>query len=97
MQVMLIIVGGMVGLWFAATGDAFFGFMAGAVLGYLLAQIRTLQEKVKKLSNKLEEAPVARPPAESAAAPEPDIPTLQPLAAIPSAHAPTAVVQRTVE
>ena len=98
MQVMLIIVGGMVGLFFAATGDAFFGFMAGAVLGYLLAQVRTLQDKVRKLSNKLEEAPVARPPAEpAAAAAEPDIPTLQPLAATPPAPAPAATVQKTVQ
>ena len=67
MQVMLIIVGGMVGLWFAAAGDAFFGFMIGAVMGYLLAQVRKLQDKVRKLSNQLADAPDARPPAEGAA------------------------------
>lgn len=96
MQMMLIIVGGMVGLWFAAANDAVFGMIAGAALGYLLAQIRMLQDKVRKLSNQVAEAPAARPLAEPAAtAAEPDQSTLQPLA--PTPPAPAATVQKTIK
>jgi len=49
-----IIVGGLVGLWFGSRGGAFLGIGAGAALGYLLAQHRSLQDKVKALSAQIE-------------------------------------------
>ena len=90
MQMMFIVIGGVVGSLFGAGSDALLGFGAGAALGYLLAQLRSLQDKVKKL----EHLSGARPPAEpltktpEAAAPPADTPV---------APAPAAVVQKTVE
>ena len=70
----------MVGSWFSADSDAFLGLGAGAALGYLFAQLRALQDKVKKLSRQIErssdiqttvELPVRTPEAEPPAAPPP--------------------------
>jgi uncharacterized membrane protein len=85
MQITFIVVGGLVGLWIGAGSDALLGFGAGAVLGYLLSQLRSLQEKVKRLEHMAvarapteplartpaTEAPAARPPADTGAAPGP--------------------------
>ncbi len=87
MQMMFIVVGGLVGLLFGSGSDALLGFGAGAALGYLLAQLRSLQDKVKRLEHMsvarspteplsrapATEAPEARPPADTAAAPAPAV------------------------
>ncbi len=93
-----IIVGGLVGLWFGSRGGAFLGIGAGAALGYLLAQHRSLQDKVKALSAQIEGSPDTR---QYAATParisEPEPPSVQPLAETPAPPAPAQVVNKTVE
>jgi uncharacterized membrane protein len=93
-----IIVGGLVGSWFGSRGGAFLGFGAGAALGYLLAQHRSLQDKVKALSAQIERSTDTRQPAATAARiSEPEPPSEQPLAAPPVTPAPAHVVKKTVE
>ena len=74
MQLRLIIIGGLVGIFFASGAHVFLGFGVGAALGYLLAQLRSLQGKVEELSNQIERSsdtqPAAEPPA-GVAEPEP--------------------------
>ncbi len=54
MQWLYIVIGGLVGLWFGATGGMLLGFAAGAAFGYLLEQIRALEDRVKRLSARIE-------------------------------------------
>ena len=90
MQLMFIVIGGLVGLWFGAGSDALLGLGAGAALGYLLGQLRSLQDKVKKL----ERLSGARQPAEPlAGSPE----AVAPPADTAVASGPAAVVGKTVE
>ena len=90
MQLMFIVIGGLVGLWFSAGSDALLGLGAGAALGYLLGQLRSLQDKVKKL----ERLSGARQPAEPLAK-TPD--AVAPPADTAVASGPAAVVEKTVE
>jgi len=93
-----IIVGGLVGLWFGSLSDAFLGIGAGAALGYLLAQLRSLQDKVKALSAQIERSPDTRQPAATRArVSEPKPPSVQPPAETPVTPAPDHVVKKTVE
>lgn len=98
MQWLPIITGGVIGLWLAAGSKAFLGFVAGAAVGYLLFQLRSLQEKVKELSARIESPAEARPPVEpKAEVPEREPPLLRPLARTPPAPAPAAVAQKKAE
>ena len=98
MQWIPVITGGLVGLWFAASSDAFLGFGAGAAVGYLLAQLRSLQEKVKELSAQIEHSSETPPPAEPrASVPEPAPPLIRPLAETPKTPAPATVAKKAVE
>ena len=93
-----IIVGGLVGLWFGSLSDAFLGIGAGAALGYLLAQLRSLQDKVKALSAQIERSPDTRQPAATRArVSEPGPPSVQPPAETRVTPAPDHVVKKTVE
>ncbi len=56
MQWMYIVLGGLVGLWFGSAGGLLLGFAAGAAFGYLLEQNRALDDKIKRLSGRLERA-----------------------------------------
>ena len=93
MQLTFIIVGGLVGMLIAASSDAFLGFGAGAALGYLLAQLRSLQDRVKELSARIERSPEIQSPAE----PRPGVaesPWQRPLDETPATPVPT--VQKAV-
>jgi uncharacterized membrane protein len=98
MQMTLIIIGGLIGLSFAVGGDALFGLGVGAALGYLLAQVRSLQDKIKALSAQDERLSARQPPAESPARdPEPGSPSVPPPAETPVTSAPAQVAQKAVE
>ena len=93
-----IIVGGLVGLWLGLRGGVFLGIGAGAALGYLLAQHRSLQDKIKALSAQIEGSPdTRRLAATPARKSEPEPPSVQPLAETPAPPAPAHVVKKTVE
>ena len=93
-----IIIGGLVGLWFGSLSDAFLGIGAGAALGYLLAQLRSLQDKVKALSAQIERSPDTQQPAATRArVSEREPPSVQPPAETPVSPAPVHVVKKTVE
>ena len=94
MQWIPIIVGGLIGLWFGAGSDAFLGFAAGAALGYLFAQLRSLQDKVKALSARIERSSEPRPPA---SVPEPESPLVRPQAKTPTTSVPATVAKKAVE
>jgi uncharacterized membrane protein len=86
MQLMPIIIGGLIGVFFASGSHVFLGFGAGAALGYLLGQLRSLQDKVDQLSNTIGHAPDIKPPVESPPGiPEPETPIARPLAETPPA------------
>ena len=87
MQLILIITGGLIGLWFGSGSDAFLGFGAGAALGYLFAQLRSLQDTVKTLSNRIERSSETRTTARSA---EAEPPSVRPPAETPPAPAKVA-------
>ena len=98
MQLMLIIIGGLVGLFFSSGSDAFLGFGAGAALGYLLAQLRSLQDRLKELSERVERSSAMQPPAEPVArVPEPEPPLVRPLAETPLAPAPAEVAKKAAQ
>lgn len=86
MQLVIVIAGGLIGLFIGMGGDAFLSFAAGAAFAYLLAQNRSLKDQVGKLGAKIERGGDARPapaPAAKAASGEP--PVSQPLASAPAA------------
>ena len=60
MQWMYIVLGGLVGLWFGSAGGVLLGFAAGAAFGYLLEQNRALDDKIKRLSGRLDASRRAR-------------------------------------
>ena len=98
MQLMLIIIGGLVGMFFASGSDAFLGFGAGAALGYLLAQVRSLQDKVRELGEQAGRSPDSRSPAEpDVRSPEPEQTLVQPPVESPVAPAATTVAEKAVE
>ena len=98
MQWIPVIAGGLIGLWFAASSDAFLGFGAGAAVGYLLAQHRSLQNKVKELSARIDRSSEIPPPTEPRASiPESAPPLVRPLAETPVTPDPAAVAKKTVE
>jgi uncharacterized membrane protein len=90
MQWIPVIVGGLIGLWFAAGGNAILGLAAGAALGYLFAQLRSLQDKVKALSTQLERSSDTRPPTETQAPVPESEPELEPLLVRPLPETPAA-------
>ncbi len=91
MQLMPIIIGGLIGVFFASGSHVFLGLGAGAALGYLLGQLRSLQDKVDQLSNTIGHAPDIKPAAEPrTGVPEPEPPLPRPLAETPSAPARSA-------
>ena len=53
MQVILIIVGALVGMWFGSASDQFLGFGLGAGIGYLLGQIGSLKSQLHKLEDRV--------------------------------------------
>ncbi len=63
MQWLYIVIGGLVGLWFGSASGVLLGFAAGAAFGYLLEQMRALEDKVKRLSARIERTIEARGPA----------------------------------
>ena len=98
MQLMLIIIGGLAGMFFASGSDAFLGFGAGAALGYLLAQVRSLQDKVRKLGEQVGRSPASRSAAEPVAgSAEREQALAQPLYESPVAPASATVAKKTVE
>ena len=62
MQWMYIVIGGLIGVWFGTAGGVLLGFAVGAAFGYLLEQNRSLEDKIKRLSGRLERAIEARSP-----------------------------------
>ena len=88
MLLRLIIIGGLVGIFFASGHDVLLGFGVGAALGYLLGQLRSLQGKVDELRDQIERWSDARPPADPrTGVPEPEPPMARPLAETPPAPA----------
>jgi uncharacterized membrane protein len=81
MQWMYIVLGGLVGLWFGSAGGVLLGFAAGAAFGYLLEQNRALDDKIKRLSGRLERAierrAGAEPPAKVREAEKPAAPLVE--------------------
>lgn len=64
MQIILIVAGGLVGMILGAGSNALLGLVAGAAFGYLLAQLRSVQNEVRKLAQTgraAEPRPAARP------------------------------------
>jgi uncharacterized membrane protein len=85
MQWMYIVIGGLVGLWFGSASYVLLGFAAGAAFGYLLEQIRSLEDKVRRLNARVERAVEARDVREPAArAPEAERPAAPPLPETPA-------------
>ncbi|MDX1404599.1 MAG: DUF2339 domain-containing protein [Woeseiaceae bacterium] len=75
MQWMYIFIGGLIGLWFGSASSVLLGFAAGAAFGYLLEQIRGVEDRVKRLNARIERLidsgyfePSATPPATDTAA-----------------------------
>jgi uncharacterized membrane protein len=98
MQWMFIIIGGVVGSWFSAGSDAILGFGAGAAFGYLLFQLRAVQDKVNKLSARIERSSDIRPAAEPlVSTPEAEPPVVEPPDETPIAPAPADVAKKAVE
>lgn len=69
MQLVLIIVGGIAGLFLASGSDALLGMGAGAAAGYLFAQLRSLQKRLRHMELEFNRAKESspRPPAIGAA------------------------------
>ena len=97
MQLMIVMIGGLAGMFFASGSDVFLGFGAGAALGYLLAQVRSLQDKVRDLGEQVRRSPDSRPAAEPAVgSPETGHPLVQPTPESPLAPAPATVAKKAV-
>ena len=67
MQLILIIAGGFVGLWLGDLSEEVLGIGAGAVIGYLLAQLRFMQVRLQKLDDRIAGLSERRPSASAAA------------------------------
>lgn len=81
MQLRLIVIGGLLGIFFASGAGVFLGLGVGAALGYVLGQLRSLQDKVDELSNRIERSPDVESAAEPrTGVPEPEPPLARPLA-----------------
>jgi len=99
MQLVFIIIGALVGLYLASGSEEILGLGAGALLGYLLARLRQVQERVGQLERQLRRAPVSPSPVAAAPEPEPEpeAPAVKPQAERPFDPAAPTVATRPVE
>ena len=99
MQIALIIVGAIIGLWLGDGNEEILGLAAGAAIGYLLSQLRSLKQQLGGLDARVarlmrdrstDTPPVSPPQAARAAQP---IPAKEPLPEVPPATAQRGVEQ----